>query len=79
MTLKLIGKKIGMTRIFDEKGNIIVCTVISAQPNVVAQVKGKESDGYEAIELAAEEVTAPKVKNVSKALQGHFCQSWHYS
>jgi len=65
----LIGKKIGMTSIFDANGKNIACTVIEAQPNVVTQVKTIESDGYDAIQLAFGEA---KVKNTSKALQGHF-------
>lgn len=65
----LIGKKIGMTSIFDAAGNNIACTVIEAQPNVVTQVKTNETDGYDAIQLGYGEA---KVKNTSKALQGHF-------
>lgn len=65
----LIGKKIGMTSIFDESGKNIACTVIEAQPNIVTQVKTNESDGYDAVQLGYGEA---KVKNTSKALQGHF-------
>lgn len=65
----LIGKKIGMTSIFDAAGKNIACTVIEAQPNVVTQVKTNETDGYDAIQLGYGEA---KVKNTSKALQGHF-------
>lgn len=72
MTLKLMGKKRGMTRIFDEKGNHVVCTVISAEPNIISQIKKKESDGYEAVQLAAFKVKPSKARNVSKPLQGHF-------
>ncbi len=72
MTLKFMGKKRGMTRIFDNEGNVVVCTVISAEPNIVSQIKDKESDGYNAIQLAAEKVKSPKLRNVSKPLQGHF-------
>ncbi len=72
MTLKLMGKKRGMTRLFDENGNHIVCTVISAEPNIITQIKRKEKDGYEAIQLSAFKVKPPKVKNVSKPLKGHF-------
>jgi large subunit ribosomal protein L3 len=75
MTLKLMGKKRGMTRIFDEKGNHIVCTVISAEPNVVTQIKRKDTDGYDAIQLAAVKVTPAKKRNVSKPLQGHFAKA----
>ncbi len=65
----LIGKKIGMTSIFDDNGKNIACTVIEAQPNVVTQVKTIESDGYDALQLGYGEA---KAKNTSKALQGHF-------
>ncbi len=44
MSLKLMGKKRGMTRFFDDKGNSVVCTVIEAQPNVITQVKTQEID-----------------------------------
>jgi large subunit ribosomal protein L3 len=72
MTLKLMGKKRGMTRLFDEKGNHVVCTVISAEPNIITQIKRKESDGYEAVQLSTFKVKPAKVKNVSKPLRGHF-------
>jgi len=51
----LLGKKIGMTSIFDENGKNIPCTVIEAGPCVVSQVRTKEVDGYEAIQLAYED------------------------
>ncbi len=75
MTLKFMGKKLGMTRLFDESGNHVVCTVISAEANIVSQVKRKENDGYEAVQLAAIKVKPPKVKNVSKSLRGHFAKA----
>ncbi|MBX2816298.1 MAG: 50S ribosomal protein L3 [Saprospiraceae bacterium] len=65
----IIGKKIGMTSIFDENGKNIACTVIQAGPCVVTQVKTEESDGYNAMQLGYAEA---KSKNTSKALQGHF-------
>lgn len=66
----LIGKKLGMTSVFDEEGNNIPCTVILAGPNHVTQVKsGDGNDGYDAVQLAFED---KKAKRVSKALQGHF-------
>lgn len=68
----LIGKKIGMTSIFDASGKNIACTVIEAQPNVVTQVKTKETDGYDSIQLGYGEA---KAKNTSKALQGHFAKA----
>ncbi|MCK5838750.1 MAG: 50S ribosomal protein L3 [Bacteroidales bacterium] len=68
----LIGKKIGMTSIFDKAGKNIPCTVIEAGPCVVTQVKNIETDGYEAIQLAFGE---KKEKHTSKALLGHFSKA----
>lgn len=65
----LIGKKIGMTSIFDEAGRNIPCTVIEAGPCVVTQVKTEESDGYSALQIGFGKA---KTKNTSKALLGHF-------
>jgi len=65
----IIGKKLGMTQIFDEKGNVIPVTLIEAGPCVVAQKKTVECDGYNAVQLAYEDV---KKKNVNKAQLGHF-------
>lgn len=76
MALKLMGKKRGMTQRFDEKGNIVVCTVIHAEPNVITQIKRKESDGYDALQLGYDkiEVKDPRTlqKRMSKQLLGHF-------
>ena len=65
----IIGKKLGMTQIFDEKGNVIPVTLIEAGPCVVAQKKTIENDGYEAVQLAFEDTTK---KHVNKAQLGHF-------
>ena len=65
----LIGKKIGMTSIFDEDGKQIPCTVIQAGPCVVTQVKTVQSDGYAAIQLSFDE---KKEKHTTRALLGHF-------
>jgi large subunit ribosomal protein L3 len=65
----LIGKKIGMTSIYDANGKNIPCTVIEAGPCVVTQVRVKEKDGYEAIQLAFDE---KKEKHATKAEMGHF-------
>ncbi len=70
-----MGKKRGMTRLFDEKGNHVVCTVISAEPNMVTQVKRKETDGYEAVQLSAFKVKPSKMRNVTKPLKGHFAKA----
>ena len=65
----LIGKKIGMTSVFDSNGKNIPCTVIEAGPCVVTQVRTEEKDGYAAVQLAYDE---KKEKHTSAALQGHF-------
>ena len=65
----IIGKKIGMTQIFDEKGNVIPVTVIETAGNVVTQVKTVETDGYNSIQLGYGEV---KAKHINKPLEGHF-------
>ena len=65
----LIGRKLGMTSVFDDAGDQLVCTVIEAVPNVVTQVKTVETDGYSAVQLATGE---KKLKRTTKALQGHF-------
>lgn len=75
MSLKLMGKKRGMTRIYDEKGNLIVCTLIAAEPNIIVQVKNQDKDGYSAVQLGAVKVPESKKKNVSKPLVGHFARA----
>lgn len=68
----LLGKKIGMTSIYDEDGKNVPCTVIEAGPCVVTQVRTKEVDGYEAIQLAFED---KKEKHTTKAMKGHFAKA----
>ena len=68
----LIGKKVGMTQIFDEKGNVIPVTVIEAGPCVVAQVKTVDNDGYNAIQLGFGDV---KEKHTNKPQRGHFSKA----
>lgn len=65
----LIGRKIGMTSIFDENGKNIPCTVIEAGPCVVTQVRTTEVDGYEAVQLGFDDKAE---KNTTKAAAGHF-------
>ena len=65
----LIGKKIGMTQIFDEKGNVIPVTVVEAGPCVVVQKKTIENDGYEAVQVGFGDV---KAQRVNKPMKGHF-------
>ena len=68
MKKAIIGKKLAMTQIFDEKGNVIPVTLIEAGPCVVAQKKTVETDGYAAIQLAYEDT---KEKHLTKAEMGH--------
>ena len=68
----IIGKKIGMTQIFDEVGNVIPVTVIQAGPCVVAQKKTVETDGYNAVQLGYATV---KEKHMTKAEKGHFAKA----
>jgi len=68
----LIGKKIGMTSIFDADGKNIPCTVIQAGPCVVTQVKTKETDGYNAVQLAFDDM---REKSANKPLAGHFMKA----
>lgn len=65
----LVGKKVGMTSVFDENGVNVPCTVLEVGPCVVTQVKTKESDGYKALQIAFDE---KKEKNTSAAMKGHF-------
>ncbi|MBQ2847057.1 MAG: 50S ribosomal protein L3 [Clostridia bacterium] len=69
MQKALIGKKIGMTQIFDEKGNVIPVTVVEAGPCTVVMKKTIENDGYEAVQLGFGDV---KVQRVNKPMTGHF-------
>lgn len=65
----IIGKKLGMTSIYDNKGKYVACTIIQAGPCVVTQVKTPEKDGYSALQLAFDE---RKAKNTPKPLLKHF-------
>lgn len=68
----LIGKKIGMTQIFDEKGNVIPVTVVEAGPCVVVQKKTIENDGYEAVQIGFGD---QKAQRVTKPMKGHFAKN----
>ncbi|MCE5315593.1 MAG: 50S ribosomal protein L3 [Armatimonadota bacterium] len=68
----ILGKKLGMTQIFDEKGHLVPVTVIEAGPCVVTQIKTEEHDGYEAVQVAFGEI---KEKKVNKPLKGHFVKA----
>ena len=68
----LIGKKVGMTNIYNEAGKSIACTLVEAGPCVVTQVKNEDSDGYRAVQLAYDD---KKEKNTSKAEKGHYAKA----
>jgi len=72
MSLGLVGKKIGMTRVFTEDGASVPVTVIEATPNRISQVKTVETDGYDAIQVTT---GTKKSSKVNKAAQGHFAKS----
>ena len=68
----IIGKKIGMTSVYNEDGKNLACTLVEAGPCVVTQVRDNETDGYKAVQLAYGE---RKEKNTPKALKGHFAKA----
>ena len=65
----ILGKKIGMTSIFDDNGQMIPCTIIEAGPCYVTQIKTKGTDGYDAVQLGFDEI---KERLVNKPMKGHF-------
>jgi large subunit ribosomal protein L3 len=69
MNKGIIGKKLGMTQVFAEDGAAVGVTAIEVEPSVIVQVKTKDKDGYDAIQLGYGRI---KQKNVTKPLQGHF-------
>ena len=72
MKKAIIGKKVGMTQIFDEVGNVIPVTIIEAGPCVVAQKKTVEKDGYSSVQLGFEDIAERKL---NKAEKGHFAKA----
>ena len=68
----IVGKKIGMTQLFDESGKMIPVTVVEAGPCVVVQKKTTENDGYEAVQLGFGDISE---KAVNKPLKGHFAKA----
>ena len=71
MKKAIIGKKLGMTQLFDNNGNVVPVTVIEAGPCVVAQKKTTENDGYEAVQIGFGDLKASKV---NKPMKGHFAK-----
>jgi len=72
MTKAILGKKLGMTQVFDKEGRVIPVTVVEAGNNVVVQVKTVETDGYNAVQLGYDAV---KDKRVNKPMRGHFAKA----
>jgi large subunit ribosomal protein L3 len=74
--IRLLGKKCGMIQVFDEAGHVVPCTVIQVEKNIVTQVKTKETDGYNALQLAHGEVKTKDPRTVTKRVAkpqiGHF-------
>src|SRR5215831_5073003 len=68
----ILGKKIGMTQVFDDQGEVHPVTVLQAGPCVITQIKRATRDGYESAQIGLVEFV--KGKNVSKAMQGHFAK-----
>ncbi|MDR1733439.1 MAG: 50S ribosomal protein L3 [Oscillospiraceae bacterium] len=69
MTKAIIGKKLGMTQVFDEKGNVVPVTVVEAGPCAVVATKTAEKDGYAAVQLGFGDIA---LKQVTKPMQGHY-------
>jgi large subunit ribosomal protein L3 len=72
MTIGIVGRKSGMTRIFNEAGASIPVTVIEAEPNRITQVKSAETDGYSAVQVA---VGARRANRVTKPVAGHYAKA----
>ena len=73
MVRGILGKKVGMTQIFDDDGRVVPVTIVEAGPCVVIQRKSVDNDGYEAVQLGLVERT-PR-RNAPKAIQGHFSKA----
>lgn len=75
----LMGRKRGMTQLYDDKGNLLPCTVIQIDPNFITQLKTAENDGYNAIQLAFDEVKAKDPRRqearTTKPMRGHFAKA----
>lgn len=74
MSIGILGNKIGMTQVFDEKGNVIPVTIIKGGPCYITQIKTDESCGYNAIQIGYVEISANK-KNLTKPMLGHFSKN----
>jgi large subunit ribosomal protein L3 len=72
MTIGVIGRKAGMTRVFTEEGVTVPVTVIEVQPNRISQIKGDDTDGYRAVQVAA---GTRKASRVTKPMAGHYAKA----
>ena len=72
MSIGLVGRKSGMTRVFTEEGNSVPVTVVEVQPNRVTQIKTPETDGYSAIQVT---MGSRRASRISKAMAGHFAKA----
>ena len=72
MTIGVIGRKAGMTRVFTEEGVTVPVTVIEVQPNRISQIKGQETDGYRAVQVAA---GTRRASRVTKPMAGHYAKA----
>lgn len=79
MPLQLMGKKRGMTMLFDEEGRAVACTVIEVEPNLIAQIKTVENDGYAALQMGCEKMKAKDSRTIGRRLgkprSGHFAKN----
>ena len=71
MKMGLVGKKLGMTRVFDENGNVAAVTVVEVATNIVSQIKLQATDGYDAVQV----VVRGNKKHITKSLVGHFAKA----
>jgi large subunit ribosomal protein L3 len=65
----ILGKKLGMSQVFEEDGKVVPVTVVEIEPNIVTQIRSKDKDGYEAVQVGT---GARKAKNINKPQKGHF-------
>ena len=72
MIKMILGRKIGMTQVWDDDDNVVPVTVIQAGPCAVSQVKTKATDGYDAVQIGFGDI---KAKNVNKPMAGHFAKA----
>lgn len=74
MTIGILGNKVGMTQVFNNKGNVIPVTIIKTSPCVITQIKSTEINGYNAIQIGYSEIS-PNLKSLTKPRLGHFNKS----